>query len=79
MVVAEVAADGVEGAAVGAEGVAKDQVGVRDPARDYLVGTNHQKADRLKVLLESIGKKQSRLGRVQLSATKWENWYVQMI
>ena len=79
MVVAEVAADGVEGEAVGVEAVPKDQVGVRDPARDYLVGTTHQKVGHPKVLLESIGKKQSRLGRVQLSATKWENWYVGMI
>ena len=78
MVVAEVAADGVEGEAVGVDAVPKDQVGVRDPARDYLVGTNHL-VGHPKVLLESIGKKQSRLGRVQLSATKWENWYVGMI
>ena len=76
---AEVAADGAEGEAVGAEGVAKDQVGVRDPAKDHLVGTNHQKVGRLKVLLENIGKRQSRLGRVLLSATKLENWYIGMI
>ena len=74
MVEAEVAADSVEEEAVGAVGVANIQVMERDPARDCLVGTNHQKADHLKVLHESIGKKQSHLGRVLSSATRLGNW-----
>ena len=79
MVEAEVAAELVEEEAVGAVGVAKVQVMEQDPARDYLVGTNPQKVDHLKVLHESIGKKQSHLGRVLSSATKLGNWYTGII